>query len=42
VGSARYEATATPLEGKERDQFWAEAVARWPHLAEYQAKAGRV
>ncbi len=42
VGSERYEVTATPLEDEERDRLWAEHVARWPHFAEYQAKAGRV
>jgi deazaflavin-dependent oxidoreductase (nitroreductase family) len=42
VGSERYEVIATPLEGGERDRVWVEHVARWPHFAEYQTKAGRV
>jgi deazaflavin-dependent oxidoreductase (nitroreductase family) len=42
VGPGRYAATAVPLEGEERDRLWAEHTARWPHFADYQAKAGRL
>ena len=42
VATDRYEATAIPLEGEERDRLWREHVKRWPHFAEYQAKAGRI
>jgi hypothetical protein len=42
VGLERYDSTATPLEGEERDRLWAEHTARWPHFAEYQVKAGRL
>ncbi len=36
VGAARYEATAVPLEGEERDRRFAEHAERFPAFAEYQ------
>jgi len=42
VGSETYEATATPLEGEERNRLYAEQARRIPAFAEYQEKAGRV
>ena len=42
VGAARYEATAVPLEGEERDRTFAEHAERFPAFAEYQAKTDRV
>jgi deazaflavin-dependent oxidoreductase (nitroreductase family) len=41
VGGERYEATATPLAGEERDRKFAEHAARFPIFAEYQAKTER-
>jgi deazaflavin-dependent oxidoreductase (nitroreductase family) len=40
VGSDRFEATAVPLKGAERDRLWEEHAARWPHFADYQVSAG--
>jgi deazaflavin-dependent oxidoreductase (nitroreductase family) len=42
VGSERFDATATPLEGEERDRYFAEQADRIPVFAEYQAKTDRV
>jgi deazaflavin-dependent oxidoreductase (nitroreductase family) len=42
VGPERFEATATPLEGAERDRLFAEQAKRWPRFGEYQERAGRV
>jgi len=42
VGAERYEATATPLEGEERDRRFAAHAERFPTFAEYQAKTERV
>lgn len=42
VGSERYDAIATTLEGEERDREFAAQVARRPLFGEYQEKAGRV
>ncbi len=42
VGSERYEATASTLEGEERDRLYAEQAARWPAFAEYEQKTDRV
>lgn len=41
VGADRYDATATPLEGEERDREFAAQAARIPIFGEYQEKAGR-
>jgi len=41
VGADTRDATATPLEGEERDRKWAEHTARWPHFADYEREAGR-
>ncbi len=42
VGAETYEATATPLEGTERDEKYAEQARRYPGFAEYQEKTNRV
>ena len=42
VGGERYEATAVPLEGEERDRRFAEQAERNPVFAEYAAKTDRV
>jgi deazaflavin-dependent oxidoreductase (nitroreductase family) len=42
VGGERYSATATPLEGEERDREFAEQAERNPVFAEYAAKTTRV
>ncbi|MDX6487056.1 MAG: hypothetical protein QOF43_2209 [Gaiellaceae bacterium] len=42
VGPDRYEATATPLEGEERDREFAAQVERHPVFGEYQEKTGRI
>ena len=42
VGTERYDAVATPLEGAERDREYAAQVERWPQFAEYQEKTDRV
>jgi deazaflavin-dependent oxidoreductase (nitroreductase family) len=36
-----FEATAKPLEGKERDRQWARIKEAWPFFGEHEAKAGR-
>ena len=41
VGTDRYDATATPLEGEERDREFAAQAARIPIFGEYQEKADR-
>ena len=41
VGAERYDATATPLEGEERDRAFAAQVARNPVFGEYAAKTER-
>jgi deazaflavin-dependent oxidoreductase (nitroreductase family) len=42
VGADRFEATATPLEGEERDRLFAEQAERSPQFGEYQERAPRV
>ena len=42
VGAERYNATAAPLEGEERDREFAAQVARVPTFGEYQEKTTRV
>jgi len=42
VGSERYAATATPLEGEERDREYAAQAERFPQFADYQEKTERV
>jgi deazaflavin-dependent oxidoreductase (nitroreductase family) len=39
VGGSRYAATATPIEGPERDRIYAAQVAVMPGFGEYQEKA---
>ena len=39
VGDERFEATARPLEGEERDRAYAAQAERLPQFAEYQEKA---
>ncbi len=41
VGADRYDATAAPLEGDERNRAFAAQAARIPIFGEYQEKAGR-
>ena len=38
----RFEATATVVDGSERDRLWDQHVAALPHFAEYPKTAGRV
>ena len=42
VGPETFEATATPLEGEERDRLFAEQAERWPQFGEYQERTERV
>jgi deazaflavin-dependent oxidoreductase (nitroreductase family) len=42
VGAERYDATATPLEGEERDRAFEAQAARNPVFAGYQEKTDRV
>lgn len=42
VGHDSYTATATPLEGAERDEKYAAQAALYPGFAEYQEKTSRV
>jgi deazaflavin-dependent oxidoreductase (nitroreductase family) len=42
VGTNRFEATATVLEGAERDAIWEQQAAEVPAFAEYQAKTTRL
>ena len=42
VGSERYDAVATPLEGTEREREYAAQAKRVPQFAEYQKKTDRV
>jgi len=42
VGTDRFEATATPLEGEERDRLFAEQAERWPRFGEYQERTDRL
>jgi deazaflavin-dependent oxidoreductase (nitroreductase family) len=42
VGADKFAATATPLEGEERERLFAEQVERWPRFGEYQERAERV
>lgn len=41
AGAQRFEATATTLEGAEREQAWAQILAVAPFFADHQVKAGR-
>jgi deazaflavin-dependent oxidoreductase (nitroreductase family) len=42
VGSERYDAIATALEGEERDREFAQQVERRPQFGEYQQQTSRV
>jgi len=42
VGTETVEAVATPLQGAERERFFAEQARRYPGFAEYQQKTDRV
>jgi deazaflavin-dependent oxidoreductase (nitroreductase family) len=42
VGDERYDATAAPLDGEERDREYAAQTKRVPTFAEYQEKTTRV
>ena len=39
LGTERFEATAAPLEGAERDRLWVDHASRWPHFAAYAESA---
>jgi deazaflavin-dependent oxidoreductase (nitroreductase family) len=41
VGKETYAATASVLEGAERERLWATIVAQYPFFAEHQAKISR-
>ena len=41
VGTAVWAVTAQTAVGPERDRLWADAVAKYPFLAEHQAKTTR-
>ena len=42
VGTEKYEAMATPIEGPERDRIYSEQSRQYPQFAEYQQKTKRV
>ncbi|MHB1509348.1 MAG: nitroreductase family deazaflavin-dependent oxidoreductase [Acidimicrobiales bacterium] len=42
VGTDRYEATATPLAGADRDRIYGEQARLYPGFAEYQEKTTRI
>jgi deazaflavin-dependent oxidoreductase (nitroreductase family) len=42
AGADAYDATATSVEGAERDRIYAEQARRYPGFAEYEAKTTRV
>jgi deazaflavin-dependent oxidoreductase (nitroreductase family) len=42
VGSERYDAVATPLEGAERDREFAAQAERWSQFTKYQEQTERV
>lgn len=42
IGTDRYAATATPLEGEERDRLWDAQVASSPAFAKYPTMTSRV
>jgi deazaflavin-dependent oxidoreductase (nitroreductase family) len=42
VGTERFTATATPLEGAERDRIWRAQVAAVPQFGGYETKTARV
>ena len=42
VGTEKFEATATVVQGSERDRIYAKQAARASNFAEYQAKTDRV
>jgi deazaflavin-dependent oxidoreductase (nitroreductase family) len=42
IGDQKYQATATPVVGPERDRIYAEQAAAYPGFAEYEAKTTRV
>jgi deazaflavin-dependent oxidoreductase (nitroreductase family) len=42
VGDDKFEANAKPLEGEERDRFYAKQAELYPGFAEYQEKTTRI
>ena len=42
VGCEAYEATATPLSGKEHDRIYAKQASRFSQLGDYQQKTDRI
>jgi deazaflavin-dependent oxidoreductase (nitroreductase family) len=41
IGDDRFEATAVPLAGAERDEIYAKQAAVWPQFGEYERKTER-
>jgi deazaflavin-dependent oxidoreductase (nitroreductase family) len=41
IGDDRFEATAVPLSGAERDEIYAKQAAVWPQFGEYERKTER-
>jgi deazaflavin-dependent oxidoreductase (nitroreductase family) len=41
IGDERYEATAAPLEGAERDRLWKVVKEAWPFFAKHEVMARR-
>jgi deazaflavin-dependent oxidoreductase (nitroreductase family) len=41
VGDEKYDATARPLEGDDRERMWSMIKQRYPFFAEHEVKAGR-
>jgi deazaflavin-dependent oxidoreductase (nitroreductase family) len=42
LGTDRFEAVATPVDGAERDRIYAEQASRFPGFADYEASTDRV
>lgn len=41
IGDDRFEATAVPVEGEERDQVYGRHAADWPQFGEYEHRTAR-
>jgi deazaflavin-dependent oxidoreductase (nitroreductase family) len=41
IGDERFEATAAPLQGAERDEVYARQAAEWPAFGEYERRTER-
>ena len=42
AGDRRFDATATVIDGAERERLWQQHVEALPHFAEYPKKSGRI